>query len=79
MHFSLLLAINVIIGLLFGWYLGQQILKAKIQYKGPNSSKIRQETHKMGDICYRLVPHAVVGPLCERATYIPHDTPKKFD
>lgn len=69
--FQLLIVMNLITGFFLGLYLGYVIWN-KSEHKGPDSSNIRKEIYKMDNgTCFRMIPYAVIGPLCER---IIHDS-----
>ena len=58
--------LDIILHIIFGLTLGYLFAKAIIPpnyYVGPNSTKIRNETHRDKDGCYRLKPVVHICPL----------------
>lgn len=54
--------LHVIIGLLLGYFFAQVVI-TPTYHVGPNSTKIRSETHKDNQGCYRLKPVIHICPM----------------
>lgn len=58
--------ISILFGFASGIFLGLFLFK-HIQFKGPDSSKIRKNTYQNDVECFRLIPQTVVGPMVYRS------------
>ena len=64
---------NVIVLIVIGFTIGMLIggeMWNRVSYKGPDSSTIRKNIYILDkDICCRMIPYAVIGPVCEKVNH----------